>query len=412
MKTRPPVLQLLYALRPLIPWVVLLLVLWGACLAWMALSVFYSMPSDFQNPMLLTFLVSPLAYGSLTVCFMYGILRGLFYHPVFDKGYRDWLATTPWTANHSFPRGPIHPVMSDLIFVGVLNAISSLFALWIGAQGLEQSVWPYVLCPFVLFALALAIVWTVANAFVGQTTYVYAAAGMPVLFAVVGTTAIGFLICPFLMAGIAWLGVRRSLEEFPWKERENVMDLTKIIQQQASPTLGWPFKELLQPAREIRTTIGRALTEAAIVGGWLWLAIDLQARDIHRVDLATAMLIGGIAATVMILVRLLVYAPVICSRMCWGQRLANRKLLIWRHDEIFIAILMIGFAGLAIPWYLYDVLEISVATASGVAAGVVVLIGRTMGPSVEELRLTGVHSKSGKVLFLSNNFTTPGGSNP
>src|SRR5438128_1226149 len=54
---------------------------------------------------------------------IYGLWRASM-HPAADTAYRAWLATTPWTRGLPLPRGPIQLVMQDIVFLGVLAAMS------------------------------------------------------------------------------------------------------------------------------------------------------------------------------------------------------------------------------------------------------------------------------------------------
>jgi hypothetical protein len=345
----------------------------------------------------------PLAIGMLVLAAGYGFLRGLLFHPAFDTRYSKWLANTPWTPKHPLPKGPVHLVWTDAVVVGALTATAYVLALTI-----TPPIWPFVVAPVVLFAVAITAVWTLANVAVGQGPYVYAVVWVPVLFSALGIPLIGFLFCPFVMAGIAWLGVRRSLAAFPWTDLEaNHGKESK----NSSSIVGWPYGVLLHPAGEFRTTVGRAFMEAALVAAWVWFALtDIEENQPKDGLAGLAMFVLLIGALLGAGARLIAYGPVICGNLCWGQRLANKQWIIRRHDQIFLAPLLMVVVAVGLPWILYYGLGASAAASFAPAAGMVVLIGRRMGPSVQELQYTGVHSKFG-TLAQSKEFITARGSN-
>jgi len=341
------------------------------------------------------FLAKPLTVGlacaQLFIAFCYGNARTWPYHPTFDEKYREWLATTPWTPKYPLPKGPLRLVWSDLIVIGILTGLACLLA-----SAYSPSIWPFLVGPTVLFAVAVAAVWTFANWTVDQDVHVHAVLWVPVVIAALQLPPEAMLLCPFVMAGIAWHGVRCSLQRFPWSSCEKLITLKKTSTESSS-LVGWPFSNLLFEPKEYRTTFRRALMGALLLGAWTWAVLESIETNDPEDDIVGFMGIVAIGCLFIAGVRLSHYGPAICSQLCWGHRLANNQWLIPKHDVVFAAPLLMGLIGTVAPWILHYAFGASVAVACAVPVGIVRLIAKSMGPSVRELNLTGPHSAFGEV---------------
>lgn len=334
----------------------------------------------------LEFVTRPLAYAVLALVAGYGLFRGWHFHPVFDAPYCAWLANSPWTPERPLPKGPLHLVWFDFVVVGALSAVVCLLALTTTGP-----FWLFAAAPWALFVLALAFSWSFANATCGHFWYVCATLAVPVLFGIAGVALEGFLLCPIVMAAIAWLGVKRSLATFPWIKEDPGRERRRALS-----IVGWPYRHLHRDVVEFRTTTGWAALQALFAAG-LWYVVGLASTSENPGDYPSAgAFFLGLATAVAAGVRLYSYAPAICDQLCWGRRRANKQWLIRRHDEIFLAPLLMIALGVGLPPLLYYGLAAPVGAALAIPAGLVVLVWRTMGPSVRELQYTGVYSKFGR----------------
>lgn len=59
----------------------------------------------------------------LTAVGAYAAFRIAFFHPVFRAGYRRWLEQTPWTTEKPLTLGPVHPVVQDLLMLGMMRLL-------------------------------------------------------------------------------------------------------------------------------------------------------------------------------------------------------------------------------------------------------------------------------------------------
>lgn len=330
----------------------------------------------------------------------YGVLRVLAFHPAFDTAYLGWLSNTPWTPDRPLPKGPIQLVVADGIFIGGMTA-AALLLNWVWPS-------PELLIPLlspVLFTAGLGICWTVANAHTGQLSSVYLAMAMPLLLSLFfgPLEALGFSV--FFIVPIAWFGVRRWLAEFPWDTRQQFDRFYTTNRGRLSLPYGWPYEMLLRRLREIVVSPGRAFVEALLAGGWLWMFLSLGQGDHYEQNLESRLLVTLFLGLFLTVVRLWIYMPVICSHLCWGHRLANRRWIVPQHDRIFAAPLLMLLLACGGPTLLSESMPISPPMASAVSLGGMVFLARAMGPRVEPLQYTGVHSKFG-LLTNRSDFTT------
>jgi hypothetical protein len=335
----------------------------------------------------LEFLSTPLAVTVIGLSTFYGLIRGGINHPVFDGRYSQWLSQTPWTANKPLPKGPIHPVMADLVVVVLFS-----LAVFVIALGFEPPIWPYVVGSASLFALSLALVWSLANYLTGEGRYVYAVLAVPIIFGLLQIESMGYFACSVLMAVIAWLGVRRSLRSFPWEDVDSKRQ--EVFGVKAKVTIaGWPYRQLLCPARDSRATWHAALLQGCLIGAWVWFIFSRGGIEDHNDEVAIRMMLG-LSSTYPAIGKLILCGPAVCSSLCIGRRIANKQWFVWEHDQIFVAPLMI----IAIGWFLPAALAaagLSTPLACGIAAAAIYFVARALGPNIEELHHTGIHSMSG-----------------
>lgn len=327
----------------------------------------------------------------------YGLARVMAFHPIFDEEYRQWLATTPWTPRHPLPKGPLHLISFDWLFVGCLVVLATIMTLFT-----ETPQWLFVLGPLLAFALGLAGAWTLANWGIADSRFPYCTLAVPIVLAAPPIPVEFFALAPPLMAWIAWLGVKDSLEKFPWRGASSkAVWPTKIV--------GWPFAALLRPVKdEIRTTELRALAEALGAA----ICIVVVSRFIDESDPSEAAsgvsVIAGLGGMLGALAKATPSFQVVCADFCWGQRVATGRWLVPKHDQIFVAPFLMLLVGFTMPWITMNLFGFSATLAFATATALLIFIARGMGPDIEELHYTGVHRMSGS-LGPSKDFSTTRG---
>ena len=371
------------------------------CIVWF-LGIMAYIVIKYQAP--IDFVTRPFAGVLQFVAFLYGAILVFTRHPVFDKKYCQWLANTPWTPAHPLPKGPLRPVWRDWLSVVALSLVS-----YILACTFTTLPWLYGIGPCVLFVVGLAVVWMLANLHTGQAAYVLIAVAIPIPFAWLNAPVVYIGFYPFLVAAIAWHGVKKSMYDFPWaKEDQDSLRLRKYSESLA--VSGWPYRYLLQDVSEFRTNSLRAFIEAAIVAGWVCVIGKYCYRFDPQEDLAGLLLLVSMSSIAFGLCRLATYRSAICNHLCFGQRVATKSWLIPRHDRMFVAPLLMAMIGVCGPSLMYYKMGTSLSVANAIALGLVVFIGGSMGPSVEEQHLTGAYSKFGQ-LSDTKQFESLSGSN-
>lgn len=147
-----------------------------------------------------------LTYLALTA---YGMWRASF-HPVYDEAYRHWLLSTPWTASQPLPRGPVHLAAADgalLLLVGGVFWVTGAAG---GAWSLLQAILPFA----VDYGLAIAH----ANFRTGEDASVAVAAALALATLLAPLSPGALAVALLAVYSALMLGVRRSLQTFPWDE--------------------------------------------------------------------------------------------------------------------------------------------------------------------------------------------------
>jgi hypothetical protein len=63
---------------------------------------------------------------ALLVAIVFGVYRGIYFHPATNSPYAKWLVQTPWRYPMPLPLGPLHLVPQDAAIVAVLMAVAAL----------------------------------------------------------------------------------------------------------------------------------------------------------------------------------------------------------------------------------------------------------------------------------------------
>ncbi len=163
----------------------------------------------------------------------YAIFRALCNEPYLDRGYRAWLATTPWTVDQPLPFGPVELDWPDLAILGAIILVN-------GTIPGHQSA--YVLAAF-LFLHALALVPIVYRAANHVSAYA-ALFGLglmvklwPLPWACALTGVVVYLI--------VYDGIRLTLARFP-EPGDETPPASRSNFDPATARCGWPYDQLLR----------------------------------------------------------------------------------------------------------------------------------------------------------------------
>jgi hypothetical protein len=182
---------------------------------------------------------------------------------------------------------------------------------------------------------------------------------------------------------IAMLGVRRSLNCFPWGSRSTT-SLQDYLNQWFAARAGWPYVDLAPGKSFARMPWRDALVLPWLASAWLVaLASNLELIGDRRVCIGMGSILMVIAATT---VRWLIYVGEFHPSMGLFARIATGRLLIPRYDRVWIPFLL----GWAIV-----LLQIRYLRPAEVTGPIALAIGLTiqfgMGPSLKTWALTSPH---------------------
>jgi hypothetical protein len=200
--------------------------------------------------------------------------------------------------------------------------------------------------------------------------------------------------------GAAHLGLRSSLERFPWRlpswlQRIHQQVATGKIDAGKEQTLGWPFALIGPKFYDVTGVSFRHAFLTGLLAGWWFyvLVIFLQTvlfkddKDVahiptHLYDLSVLLMVAGRVFAYIVVG----YLPPISLR----GRLATGRWIIPGYDQVFVAPLLAVLAGLILLWAL-PLVGVQLALAAAVALAVSLFLVLAVGPDLLTWRLTGHH---------------------
>jgi hypothetical protein len=306
-----------------------------------------------------------------------GVRRAYDFHPLYHHGYRSWLRVTPWTSRVSLPVGPVHLVPQDALWLAV-----TLF-LWHDPQ-LSRLYLP--LCFGVPY---LAVVCSSCLA-TGVTTI-----GCVLAFGLGEVVRHWYnplqaLSVAFWLYLAAWLGIRRSLAQFPWTLSWfwDMSSLQAVAEEQKRRMLGWPLDQLHGRPGEEPFNPFHATVIGLLVGWWSYCLTSLitlpgAATPFRWLILSLISAMGILIRTVGYWVD---YRPPITV---WG-RLWSMRWIIPRYDHICIPPVLIFLVACYLPrvlagWHVPSDVALAATTS------LVAIMACNLPPSFQRWRLTGFH---------------------
>jgi hypothetical protein len=307
----------------------MLAICWSACLLcllalmallWYMLSIASIDVVDVADDLRYVFTTASLLFG-----FAIGVTRVGLFHPAFDKKYADWLATSNWRPGLPLPKGPLHPTKNDAIGLVLLSAIAGA-----GCWVLHQPPVIALVAPAgVFFGVALTCV--AASARTGRFHNWRLLLSVALLSGLLHPSLV-YVSVP-IAALLAYLVELRDLRDFPWPP----------FALSPNPVVGWPYRHLLDEPRDYSANWPIAALEGLLAGTLCLVSLALSTTEKNERELAVLMLIA--TAFVAPIVRIASASSVLCERLCLGERLGRRRLVVWRHDRWLLAALAV----LAIP---------------------------------------------------------------
>jgi len=260
----------------------------------------------------------------------YAVYRLVRFHPASNRGYREWLTLSPWTADKPLPLGPVHLVWQDAVVIGALIAIAKWYA----------HVNPLV--PAGMFGLVYGggmttLLLDVTSCWASCLVlgFLWPALMLP---AVSGWPMIGLIVALF---AVIWHGYRKSLKAFPWPNRSEKSIWRIELPIGGMSNVGWPYARLSPKFSSPPVPISASFFISILIGWWYYCAIlRFQFPPMPEMIVVFAALAA--------LFRLLGYcASVAPSFNLWG-RLVRGRFIVPGFDKVFLtplAVVLLAIVG-------------------------------------------------------------------
>ena len=321
-------------------------------------------------------------YGLIAAAAAYGLLRAGIFHPVDNKAYRQWLALTPWTPAKPFPRGPVHLIWADLLYLAFITC----WLIFIVPSG---SPFTTAMTPTVatLAAYALGTLTWMRKTERQERSLVQIALGGLLLPGVSIGLALTLLVLLYL---VTWRALIKSLPSFPWN-----MDDEKT----AKNANVWPWcyigPELLSE-KSWKDQFRQFLLPLAICCWWVFcLASRAIALDPKSADAAGFARACYCAAALVAIATPLVRWMIYCGKYrppisLWG-RLWTGHCIIPNYDRVLIPVFFLFMIGIIDAGAMF---VLSVPPPVCLAVTLLVMIGAAylLPPSLQQWELTGQYS--------------------
>jgi hypothetical protein len=306
----------------------------------------------------------------------HGISRAFGFHPIWHGDYLNWLKLTPWTSRKPLPLGPVELIWPDGLSIGGLILLSSI---------LPQPRAMQLLNVFLLSHLAVVTVtlWLTKTWAIGYTS----AFGLG-LAVWLWHSPLFYLIAATLVYLLAYEGLRRGFQQFPWEPRKlpNLnTDLSKLSSQ--SEPCGWPYDRMLREIGSERRIPRLDAVLCCMLGSW-WLVVLTSLIADPKARLAALAITFSFVTFVGAGARLGIYMQGYQSPLTLWGRIAKFRLIIPGYDQIFVApICMLLIAPIALAVLESRGLQMEICCS--IAIGMTMFCALLTPPRLR--RLTGRH---------------------
>ena len=318
-------------------------------------------------------------YGLLFMAgVLHGIIRVFAIHPIWNGGYQGWLESTPWSRRKALPMGPVELVWEDGLILGPLILLSAV---------LPEPGALHLLCAFLLnHLLALT-----ATLFLTRTWAIgYAVAFALGLAVWLWRQPLACLVVSILVYLMAYEGLRRGFNRFPWKRFELPNADTDLISRGGpSEMWGWPYDRML---RDVVGDHGISRIDAVLccmlVGWWLFVLSSFFGDPWDRHGVLFCPFFAALA--ICPLLRLWVYIKGYVPPTTFWARIITGRWIIPGYDQVFVAPIctfLVGplFLVLFRRWSVLLEVSLPIATAA------MLLVALITPPRLKRWRLTGRH---------------------
>jgi hypothetical protein len=305
---------------------------------------------------------------------LYAVFRCIYFHPVENRQYGNWLADSPWRHPQPLPLGPLHLVWQDVVLVSIWSALlpAEMFTRWT--------------VPFLfLLAYCLGIGLTLCRMGVYRPVYVmglFLGAFVLALPSAIGCMAAALAIYASAYWGIQLLGELSDGGEIP----QNIG--FGLPTGDTEPLLGWPAPPACTERYAWNITHSNAIQFAAVVG-WLFFCVAWQGRDITGIEEGLQNTLGLITVLAVV-VRTLIYVVGYLPPISLLGRVFTWRWIIPGYDKVLVAPLVTLVAAGILPMA-GNAVGLPNVFAYPVAASVVVWLALALPPTRRDWQLTGQH---------------------
>lgn len=321
-----------------------------------------------------------------------GAYRSVAFHPLFDSEYLNWLALTPWRYDKPLPRGPLHLVPQDALFVGLIAALM-----------LHEPVVPPVLVPLV-FLIAYYLILSVS---LWWADLRHAGYGLSALVGLVIVTAYQSPPAALGLAGLCYIlvyaAIRHSLAAFPWTARSAALRkgiarqwqvLSAGHRQHGTVSLNlefpetevhWPFNQLHALQRPPFFQKDDRLAIALLTGWWTWVLFSSPGGELFAVAMGPMLYVSLLGFVIM--ARLSTYCLNVRPPISLWGRIATLRWIIPGYDRVYLTPLATLGLGIVFPIALAQ-LQLAPSLVLGLSIPPFLIAALLGGPSLSQWRLT------------------------
>jgi hypothetical protein len=272
-----------------------------------------------------------LVYGSTI---LYGAFRSIYFHPIENRRYGNWLVDSPWHYPQPLPLGPLHLVWQDVLLV---------------------LVWSLLLPTETMSPLSVPILFLLVYCFGLSYNFCRMRVYQPLF--IIGLLVGGFILAlpdeiwctavALAIYGVAYWGIQLLLAHLSNGKEIPLHVGWGLPTEQVEPLLGWPAPP--EPTERYRWSLSQTdAFQFAVVVGWLFFCVAWQSRDAIQLEQGLQNALGLIAA-VAIGGRILTYVVGYMPPISLLGRAFTGRWIIPGYDIVFAAPLAALLATMVLP---------------------------------------------------------------
>lgn len=313
-----------------------------------------------------------IVYGSTL---LYAAFRAIYFHPIENRRYGQWLADSPWQHPQPLPLGPLHLVWQDALLILLAAALLPTELL---------SAWSVPIAFLLMYCFAHG--YSFFRMRIYQPVFVMALLLGALILAI--PNAKWCALFALAMYGAACWGIQRLLARLSDGEEIPPHLGWGLPTERVEPLLGWPVPPMA--TERFQWTISHAdAIRLAVAVAWLFFCVAWQCRDATRIEQGLQNALATIAVVAMA-TRVLIYVVGYLPPISLLGRFFTGRWIIPGYDVVFVAPLAAALTAWALPKAALA-LGVSSEIFYAASAGVVVWLTLALPPHRGDWQLTGHH---------------------